>query len=42
MFRKACNKQKPESVERVWAAVDKDQRLTVGDLEADLGPPKTA
>ena len=41
MFRKACNKQKPESVERVWAAVDKDQRLTVHEQAADLGIPQT-
>ena len=31
----------PENVERVWAAINKDQRLTVRELEADLGIPKT-
>ena len=30
-----------ENVERVWAAINKDQRLTVRELEADLGIPKT-
>ena len=31
----------PENVERVWAANNRDQRLTVQELEADLGIPKT-
>ena len=31
----------PENVERVWVVINKDQRLTVGELEADLGIPKT-
>ena len=31
----------PENVERVWAAINKDQQLTVWELEADLGIPKT-
>ena len=30
-----------ENVERVRAAINKDQRLTVRELEADLGIPKT-
>ena len=30
-----------ENVEDVWAAINKDQRLTVRELEADLGIPKT-
>ena len=30
-----------ENVERVWAAISKDWCLTVGELEADLGIPKT-
>ena len=30
----------PENVECVWAAINKDQRLTVQELEADLGIPK--
>ena len=28
-------------MEGMWAAINKDQRLTVGELEADLGIPKT-
>ena len=31
----------PENLERVWAANNRDQRLTVQELEADLGIPKT-
>ena len=31
----------PENVERVQAAINKDQRPTVQELEADLGIPKT-
>ena len=31
----------PDNVEHVWAAINKDQRLTVRELEADLGIPKT-
>ena len=31
----------PENVEHVWAAIDKDGRLTVWELEAGLGVPKT-
>ena len=31
----------PGNVERVWAAVNTDQRLTVREPEADLGIPKT-
>ena len=31
----------PEDVDRVWAAIDKDQPLTVRDLEADLGVTKS-
>ena len=31
----------PENVERVQAVLNKDQRLTVRELEADLGIPKT-
>ncbi|XP_053429152.1 protein GVQW3-like [Nycticebus coucang] len=31
----------PENVERVRAAISKDQQLTVRELEADLGIPKT-
>ena len=30
----------PGNVERVWAAINKDRRLTVWELEADLGIPK--
>ena len=30
----------PENLERVWATINKDQQLTVRDLEADLGIPK--
>ena len=31
----------PENVERVWAAINKDQRLIVWELEADLEIPNT-
>ena len=31
----------PEKVERAWIAINKDQQLTVRELEADLGIPKT-
>ena len=31
----------PESVQCVWAVIKNDQRLTVWELEADLGIPKT-
>ena len=31
----------PENVECVQAAINKDQQLTVQELEADLGIPKT-
>ena len=31
----------PENVECVWAAINKDQQLTVCELEADLGTPRT-
>ena len=31
----------PKNVERVWAAVNKDQQLTIQELEADLWIPKT-
>ena len=31
----------PENVEGVWATINKDWRLTVRELEADLGIPKT-
>ena len=31
----------PENVERVWAAINKDQWLTVQELAADMGIPKT-
>ena len=31
----------PKNVGHVWTAINKDQRLTVRDLEADLGIPKT-
>ena len=31
----------PENIKRVWAAINKDQRLTVKELEDDLGIPKT-
>ena len=31
----------PENIEHVQAAIHKDQRLTVRELEADLGIPKT-
>ena len=31
----------PENVECIWAAINKDQRLTGQELEADLGIPKT-
>ena len=31
----------PESVEHVWAAINKDRQLTVRELEADLGIPKS-
>ena len=31
----------PENVECVWAAINKDQQLTVQELEADLGTPRT-
>ena len=41
MFWKAWNKQTPENVDRVRAAINKDQWLTVRELEADLGIPKT-
>ena len=30
----------PANVKCVWAAINKDQRLTVRELEADLGIPK--
>ena len=33
--------RKPANVERVWDVINKDQRLTVGEAEADLGIPKT-
>ena len=41
MFWKAWNKQTPENVDRVRAAINKDQWLTAWELEADLGIPKT-
>ena len=31
----------PQDVERVQAAINKDQRLTLQELEADLGITKT-
>ena len=31
----------PEDAERVWAAINKDRRLTVWELEADLRIPNT-
>ena len=31
----------PENVERVWATINKYRQLTVWELEADLGIPKT-
>ena len=31
----------PENIECVWAAISKDQQVTVQELEADLGIPKT-
>ena len=40
MFRKARNKS-PENVECVQAAINKDQRLTVQEVEAHPGIPKT-
>ena len=40
-FCKAFSKRTAENVERVWAAINKDQQLTVRELEADLGIPKT-
>ena len=30
----------PENVEGVWATINKDRRLTVRELEADLGDSK--
>ena len=35
------SRRAPEDVEHVMAAINKDQRLTVQELEAELGIPKT-
>ena len=40
-YARPATSRTPENVERVWAAINKDQRLTVRELEADLGIPKT-
>ena len=38
---KPATSRTPENVEGVWATINKDWRLTVRELEADLGIPKT-
>ena len=38
--RRSATSRTPENVECVGAATNKDQRLTVWELEADLGIPK--
>ena len=38
---RAATSRTPENVERIWAAINEDQRVTVRELEADLGIPKT-
>ena len=38
--RRPTTSRIPESVEHVQAAINKDQRLTLRELEADLGIPK--
>ena len=41
-FWKACKLSRtPENAERVWAAINKDQQLTVWELEAALRIPNT-
>ena len=32
----------PENAEHIWSAINRDRWLTVRELEADLGIPKTA
>ena len=39
--RRPATSRTPENVEGVRAAINKDRRLTVWELEADLGIPKT-
>ena len=41
MAGRTATSRTPENVECVWAATNKDWRLTVRELEADLGIPKT-
>ena len=41
-FGRPASSRAPENAERVWAATNKDQWLTVRELEADLGIPKTS
>ena len=38
---RSATSRTPENVEHVRAAINKGQRLTVRELEADLGVPKT-
>ena len=38
---KPATSRTPENIERVQASINKDQSLTVRELEADLGIPKT-
>ena len=39
--RRLATSRAPENAERVRATINKDRRLTVRELEADLGIPKT-
>ena len=41
LFWRPATRRTPENVERVQAAISKDRRLTVRELEADLGIQKT-
>ena len=40
-FERPATSRTPENDECAWAAINKDQRLIVRELEADLGIPKT-
>ena len=40
--RRHATRRTPENAERIQAAMNKDQPLTVQELEADLGIPKTS
>ena len=42
MILRQATSRTPENVERVLAVINKDRRLTVRELEADLGVPRTA